>query len=157
MKHLLLALLLCSSAASADFKYNGDLLLHLMNGEQRSQIFELSLTTEARAYLFQAGAQRARLPTPPQKYSLSLILQNEREVWVTDFAAQPLQAFSLQIADYQINLLQDPQARAARGRFVLQVGEESYYFSRGPAQINFILNQDGITEIEVRGMFKPHR
>lgn len=157
MKHWVLVLLLFSCIVKADFNHTGDLQLHLLNGDQRSQAFVMSLTTEAGAYLFQVGTQSARLPSPPQKYSLSLVLQQDREVWVTDFANQALQAFTLTIANYQFSLKQDPIATNARGRFVLQIGEESYYFGRGPAQINFLLNENGITEIEIRGMFKPRR
>lgn len=157
MKHWVLVLLLFSCIVKADFNHTGDLQLHLLNGDQRSQAFVMSLTTEAGAYLFQVGTQSVRLPSPPQKYSLSLVLQQDREVWVTDFANQALQAFTLTIANYQFSLKQDPIATNARGRFVLQIGEESYYFGRGPAQINFLLNENGITEIEIRGMFKPRR
>jgi len=157
MKYLVLVLLLFSWATKADFNYNGDLQLLLLNGEQRKQEFPLTLTREAGAYVFQVGGQSTRLPAPPQKYSLSLVLQHDREVWVTDFTDRPLQAFTLNIANYQLSLIQDPKARSARGFYVLQVGEERYYFGRGPAQINFLLSQDGITEVQIRGMFKPSR
>lgn len=157
MKYWVLALLVFIGQAKADFNYNGELQLHFLNGKQTTAPFVMSLTTEAGAQLFRVGNQNARLPMAPQKYALALVLQRDREVWVTDFADQPLQAFSLSIADYQLRLLQDPQATQARGRFVLYVGEEMYYFGRGPAQINFVFGQNGITDIEVRGMFKPRR
>lgn len=157
MKLLVLALLFVSFCSHATFNYEGELKLHLTTGEQRTQKFPLALIREAGGYLFYVGAQSARVPAPPQKYALSLILQHDRDVWVTDFTDQPLQAFTLSIADYEIRLKQDPQATAARGRFILEFDNETYFFGRGPAQINFKLEPSGIVDIEIRGMFKPRR
>ncbi|GHG64080.1 hypothetical protein GCM10010919_10390 [Alishewanella longhuensis] len=157
MRFLVLALLLVSFCSQATFNYEGEVALHYVNGEQRTQKFSLALTREAGNYLFQVGSQSARVAAPPQKYALSLILQHDREVWVTDFTDQPLQAFVLTIADYKIILKQDQQATAARGKFILQFGDETYFFGRGPAQINFKLEPSGIVDIEIRGMFKPRR
>lgn len=157
MKYFVLVLWLFSFVAQADYRYEGELQLQLLNGEQHTQVFPLALTREAGSYLFQVGAQNVRLPAPPQKYALSLILQAEREVWVTDFISQPLQGFSLNIAEYKISLRKDPEARTARGNYVLTFNDEVFYFSRGPAQINFNFNNNGIAEIEIRGMFKPRR
>ncbi|CAM5192281.1 hypothetical protein [Alishewanella longhuensis] len=157
MKCLVLALLFVSFCSHATFNYEGEVKLHFTNGEQRTEKFSLALIREAGSYLFYVGAQSARVPAPPQKYALSLILQHDREVWVTDFTDQPLQAFTLHIADYKIVLKQDPQATTARGKFILQFEDETYFFSRGPAQINFKLEPSGIVDVEIRGMFKPRR
>lgn len=157
MKYLLLALLFVSFCSHATFSYEGEVKLHFTNGEQRTQKFPLALVREAGNYLFYVGTQSARVSAPPQKYALSLILQHDREVWVSDFTNQPLQGFSLSIADYNIVLKQDQQATAARGRFILEFGDETYFFSRGPAQVNFKLEPSGIVEVEIRGMFKPRR
>lgn len=157
MRFLLLLLLLISSNSYATFNYEGEVKLTLTSGEQLTQKFAFGLTREAGNYIFQVGSQSAKVAMPPQKYALSLILQQDREVWVTDFIDQPLQAFTLQIADYKIVLKQDPQATAARGRFILEFDGETFFFSRGPAHINFKLEPAGITEVEIRGMFKPRR
>ncbi|WP_237709368.1 hypothetical protein [Alishewanella jeotgali] len=150
-------MLIFSLAAKADFKLDGQLSLHLSNGEREQKAFPLSLIREQGAYLFSVGELTTRLPSPLQKYSLALVLQHEQEVWVTDFSPQPLQGFNLQLPGYEISLYRDPQARTARGRFVLQMNEELYYFSRGPGQINFLFNDQGISEVRVQGMFKPRR
>lgn len=157
MKSLLLALLFISFCSHATFSYEGEVKLHLTNGEQRTQKFPLALVREAGNYFFYVGAQSARVPAPPQKYALSLILQHDREVWVSDFTNQPLQGFSLSIADYKVVLKQDAQATTAPGKFILQFGDETYFFARGPAHINFKLEPSGIVEVEIRGMFKPRR
>ncbi|MCC5450939.1 hypothetical protein LMJ53_04200 [Rheinheimera sp. UJ51] len=158
MKYVVLAWLLCCSHFSyADFKYHGQLQLQTASGEQRQQIFTLQLKREAGAYEFTVGQQQSRFAMPPQSYSLALILQDDSEVWVTDFINQPLHGFTLQLGQYLIKLSKDDNARSARGRFVLEINDESYYFSKGPAQINFNLSDNGINELQVRGMFKPKR
>ncbi len=158
MKHLVFVVLLCwSSMALANFKYHGELQLQLQSGEQRQQVFTLQLAREDGAYLFTVGKQQVSLPQPPQKYSLSVVLNKDNTVWVTDFVDEPLAGFSLRLGDYQVALSQNPDARSAPGRYVLTFGEEFYYFSRGPAQINFNFDAHGIAEVEVRGMFKPRR
>ncbi len=154
---LVLVLLLLSFNSYATFHYEGKVTLHFLSGEQRTDKFLLSLTRESGSYIFQVGSQSARLPSPPQKYALSVVLQQEREVWISDFAKQPLQAFTLEIAEHKIELKRAPQATTARGGFVIQYGNEEFFFGRGPAQINFNLKQSGIVDIEIRGMFKPRR
>lgn len=158
MRLLLFSLMLVLSfSVKANFSYNAELEMQLLNGEHRKQHFPLSLTREAGVYLFKVGTQNARLPAPPQKYALTVVLQQDRELWVPDFIDKPLQAFKLSIAGHEISLKREPQAKAARGQFVLQFGKDTYYFGRGPAQINFNLNENGIAEVEIRGMFKPGR
>lgn len=157
MRFLVLTLLLVSFYSHATFNYDGEVTLQFVNGEQRTQKFSLALIREAGNYLFYIGSQSARVSAPPQKYALSLILQHDSEVWVSDFSDQPLHGFTLRIAGYRVVLKQDPQATAARGRFVLQFGDETYFFGRGPAQINFKLEPNGIVDVEIRGMFKPRR
>lgn len=154
---LLIPLLVFSSSLLANFKLEGTLQLHLQNGQQLTQRFPVELTREEGAYQFTAGALRSRLVSPPQKYSLSLILQNNQDVYVTDFSQSPLQGFQLDIAGQRITLSREVQARAAPGRYVVRLNDEIFYFSRGPGQVNFIFNSEGIAEIRIQGMFKPRR
>lgn len=154
--NFLVLLLLMSTKVFADFSVEGKLALQFADGQQQ-QAFPMQLIREQGSYIFSVGSQQTRLNAPLQKYSLALILQNDQDVWVTDFANQPLNGFTLQIAEYEITLRRDPQARAARGRYVVQLNDEIFYFSRGPGQINFVFNQQGIAEVQVKGMFKPRR
>ena len=155
--NFLVLLLLTSTKVFADFSVEGKLALQFADGQQQQQIFPMQLIREQGSYIFSVGSQQTRLNAPLQKYSLALILQNDQDVWVTDFANQPLNGFTLQIAEYEITLRRDPQARAARGRYVVQLNDEIFYFSRGPGQINFVFNEQGIAEVQVKGMFKPRR
>lgn len=93
----------------------------------------------------------------PQKYSLSLILQDDKYVWVSDFINEPLLGFELQIEQYHLRLFQDPEADKAKGNFVLQLNDERFMFSRGPGQVNFMFTEEGIKDVRVEGMFKPRR
>lgn len=152
---LLLGLL--SSQALANFSVDGELELLFANGQEQQQVFTLQLVREQGSYIFTAGKQQTRLNAPLQKYSIAMILQNEQDVWVTDFANQPLHGFNFEIAGHSIKLSRELTARVAPGRYVLRFNGEAFYFSRGPGQINFLFNEDGIKEIEVKGMFKPRR
>jgi hypothetical protein len=156
-KVLGLLLLLISSKVCADFSIEGKLALQFSDGRQQQQVFPIQLIREQGNYLFSAGSQQTRLNAPLQKYSLALILQNDQNVWVTDFANQPLTGFLLEIAGYEIALRRDPQARTARGNYQVQFNDEIFYFSSSPGQINFLFNEQGIAEIQVKGMFKPRR
>lgn len=157
MRLLLLFCVFFSMAARADYHYEGQLQLQVLNGELLSQPFEFSLKQMNQNYQFTIGAQTARLTQPPQRYSVALVLQKEQEVWVSDFTDKPLEAFTLALGDHVIRLEKNAQAKAARGNYILTVGEQQYYFGRGPAQLNFILSPTGISDVEVRGMFKPRR
>lgn len=159
MMRLLLGmmLLVLSPAGFASFQLEGKLQLHYQNGKKVTQTFPIKLTREEGAYQFHAGILKTRLNSPPQKYSLSLILQNNEDIYVTDFTNEPLQAFQLDIAGYSISLSRELHARAAPGRYVVKMNDEIFYFSRGPGQVNFLFNSDGISEVKIQGMFKPRR
>lgn len=150
-------LLVFSTGSLANFKLEGTLKLHFQNGQQLTQSFPITLTREEGAYQFTAGSLRTRISSPPKKYSLSLILQNNQDVYVTDFSQSPLQGFQLDIAGQQITLSRETQARAAPGRYVVKLNDEIFYFSRGPGQVNFLFNDQGIAEVRIQGMFKPRR
>jgi hypothetical protein len=154
---LALTMILLSFGAAADFMIEGKLKLEQADGQKIQKTFPLTLFREEGHYLFSIGEQQTRLPAPPQKYSLYVILQNDEDIFVTDFSQQPLRAFTLDIAEHRLEVSRDPLARTARGRYVLKLDGETFYFSRGPGQINFIFDQHGIKDVTVQGMFKPRR
>ncbi|OYW95149.1 MAG: hypothetical protein B7Z18_03925, partial [Alishewanella sp. 32-51-5] len=102
--NFLVLLLLMSTKVFADFSVEGKLALQFADGQQQQQAFPMQLIREQGSYIFSVGSQQTRLNAPLQKYSLALILQNDQDVWVTDFANQPLNGFTLQIAEYEITL-----------------------------------------------------
>ncbi|MCT8126722.1 hypothetical protein H1D31_11935 [Alishewanella sp. BS5-314] len=159
MIRVLLALIaiLLSFSAAADFLVEGKLKLEQADGQKIQKTFPLTLFREEGSYLFSIGEQQTRLPAPPQKYSLYIILQNDEDLFITDFSQLPLRAFILEIAERRLEVSRDPLARTARGRYVLKLDGEIFYFSRGPGQINFIFDQNGVKDVTVQGMFKPRR
>lgn len=154
---LLLTLLVLSPTALAQFDIDGEGSLLLANGKTVEFDYGFSYYLQEGQYRFIVGRHSLNVPSVPQKYSLALILQQEKAVWVPDFINDPLHGFELTIDDYVIKLYQDDSARQAPGRFVVSLNGELFHFSRGPGQINFYFNEQGIKEVRVEGMFKPRR
>lgn len=159
MLRLVFGFLIClvSNQALANFSITGKLELKFADGQQQQQNYPLQLMREQGSYIFQAGQQQTRLNTPLQRYTIAVILQNEQDVWVTEFANQPLHGFTFDIAGHTLSLSKDPTAKTAPGQFVLRFNDEMFYFSRGPGQINFTFDDQGVAEIQIKGMFKPRR
>lgn len=154
---LALMAIVLSFSAVADFLIEGQLKLEQSDGQKLQQKFPLALFREEGSYQFSIGEQQTRLPAPPQKYSLYIVLQNDEDLFITDFSQQALKAFTLDIAERRLEVSRDPLARTARGRYVLKLDGEIFYFGRGPGQINFIFDENGIKDVTVQGMFKPRR
>lgn len=156
MRSWLLAALLFTMPAQAQFDIDGEGKVSLVNGSEQVFDFGFSFFRQDGTYRFIVGRYSLDVHTVPQKYSLSLILQDDKQVWVPDFINEPLLSFELQIEQYHIRLFQDPEANS-KGNFILQLNDERYQFSRGPGQINFLFTENGIKDVRVEGMFKPRR
>lgn len=153
-----LLMLFFSGQVFADFSIEGKLALQFADGQQQQLLFPIQLFHERGNLVFSVGSQQTQLNAPLQKYSLAVILQeNDHEVLVSDFASKPLHSFKLEIAGHAVELHRDASALEARGRYVLKLNDEKFYFSRGPGQINFIFNDQGITELQVKGMARASR
>lgn len=156
MKAWLLVMLLVTVPALAQFDIDGSGKVVMQNGRQQEFDFGFSLFRQDGRYRFIVGRHSLDVQTVPQKYSLFLILQDEKSVWVSDFINEPLEGFEFAIDEYQIRLFKDAESNA-KGQFILQVNDERFQFSRGPGQINFLFTERGIKEVNVEGMFKPRR
>jgi hypothetical protein len=150
-------LLLLSSAGYAQFDISGAGKIHLIKGGSQPFNFGFSYFRQEGSYRFIVGQHNLIVNTVPQKYSLALILQEDDKVWIPDFVNEPLHGFELEIGGYKLKLYKDAEATAARGNFVFQLNNESFYFNRGPGQINFRFTEDGIKDVRVEGMFKPRK
>lgn len=158
MKYLwLLSLLLLSTSAYAQFDIYGEGTVTLVNGKSQPFDFGFSYFRQDGKYRFIVGRQSVMVPSLPRKYSLAIVLQDEKQVWVADFINEPLTGFDFKLEQYQIKLYQDSNLANARGGFVLQLNDERYFFNRGPGQINFIFTEQGLEEVWIEGMFKPAR
>ncbi|WP_445766069.1 hypothetical protein [Rheinheimera sp.] len=153
---LLLSALLFALPVQAQFDISGEGSVFLVNGTTQQFDFGFSLFRQDGSYRFIVGRYNLDVPTVPQKYSLALILQDDKHVWVPDFINEPLLGFELKIEQYHIKLFQDPKSDA-KGHFIVQLNDERFQFSRGPGQVSFLFNDNGIKEVRVDGMFKPQR
>ncbi len=156
MKVWLLTALLFTLPVQAQFDIAGEGKVYLLNGSEQTFNFGFSFFRQDGTYRFIAGRYHLDVHTVPQKYSLTLILQDDKQVWVPDLINTPLLGFELQLEGYHLRLFQDPQA-SARGDFVFQLNDERFQFSSGPGQVNFLFTEAGIKEVRVKGMFKPKR
>lgn len=156
MKLWLLAALLFTLPAQAQFDIAGEGKVFLQNGSQQAFDFGFSFFRQDGTYRFIVGRHSLDVHTVPKKYSLSVILQDDKQVWVPDFINEPLRGFELQIEQYSLRLFQDPETNS-RGNFILQLNDERFHFSRGPGQISFLFTEKGIKDVRVEGMFKPRR
>ncbi|MDP5134491.1 hypothetical protein ORJ04_00835 [Rheinheimera baltica] len=159
MKYLPLycLLLLVSISSRAQFDITGEGKLYPVKGASQEFDFGFSYIRREGSYRFIVGRYNLTVQTVPEKYALALILQNDQHVWVPDFINEPLVGFELKIENYTIRLYQDTETNPDKANFVLQLNDENYYFSSGPGQINFLFSEEGIKDVNVKGMFKPRR
>lgn len=156
LRYCLLLLLFSSHHVMAQFDLDGTGSVMLANGRTESFDFGFSYYRQDGFYRFIVGRQSINVPSVPKKYSLVIILQDEEFVWVPDFINQPITGFDYNLEQHKIQLYKDEKSQA-RGKYILQVNNEQFQFSRGPGQINFYFTEQGIKEIRVEGMFKPRR
>ncbi|SNY55583.1 hypothetical protein SAMN06297280_2909 [Arsukibacterium tuosuense] len=146
--------LLFSLSAVAQFQLTGNGSYTLQDGETIPFQYGFGYTRKEGQFHFSAGKQSLVVSSLPQKYSLALILQNEDEVWIPDFVNAPISSFDYEISGFEIKLTQEPELKDGRGNFVLHYDGGRYRFNRGPGQVNFIFNDEGIARVEIKGMFK---
>lgn len=156
------SLLLCTAfvfapLSQAQFELDGEGKVTLTDNSSQLFDFGFSYFRQDGTYRFTVGRQSLNVPSVPKKYSVAVILQDNSQVWVPDFINQPISSFELQLEQYSIKLFADPLAVNAPGNFVLQLNDETYYFNRGPGQINFYFTETGIRDVRVEGMFKPRK
>ncbi|WP_214000189.1 hypothetical protein [Arsukibacterium sp.] len=155
MKMLIVVIgLLFSLPAIAQFQLMGNGTYTLQEGDTVAFQYGFGFTRKEGQYHFNAGEQSLIVGSLPQKYALALILQNEDEVWVPDFVNAPISSFDYEISGFEIKLTQEPELKDGRGNFVLHFDGGRYRFNRGPGQVNFIFNDEGIARVEIKGMFK---
>lgn len=149
-------LLLFSTKAFAQFDINGEGTVYLVNGRSQQFDFGFNYFRQEGSYRFIAGRYNLVVQSVPLKFSLALILQDENQVWVPDFINEPLRGFELEIDEYTLKLYQQENDEG-KTVFAFSLNGEVFFFDRGPGQVNFLFNEDGIREVRVEGMFKPRK
>lgn len=145
-------------AASAEFVLQGPLQLTTSKGLTVDKTFGFAFEQSADGYLFRVGAQQLSVAEVPKRYTLSLILHQNAEVWATDFHPEPIQGFRWSIGPHRFHLFKQAQKPARPGDFVLDIDGLRHYFVPGkPIQIHFLFEPHGISELRVEGTLKPKR
>jgi hypothetical protein len=146
--------LLFSLPAFSQFQLMGNGSYTLQDGKTVPLQYGFSYIRKEGDFHFSAGKQSLKVSSLPQKYSLAMILQNDDEVWVPDFVNSPIVSFDYEVGSFILKLTQEPELKDGRGNFILHYDGGRYRFDRGPGQINFVFNDEGIARLEVKGMFK---
>lgn len=154
---LLFTALLFAPLSHAQFDISGEGKVTLSDNSSKTFDFGFSYFRQDGTYRFNAGQHSLNVSSVPKKYSIAVILQDNSTIWVPDFINGPLRSFELNLDQYSIKLFTDPQAVNAPGNVVLQLNNETFYFNRGPGQINFYFSETGIRDVRVEGMFKPRK
>lgn len=160
MQKLLVALCMIglSLPVVADFTIAGPLTLTTKEGQQQQTDFGFAYTGTDAGYVFQAGQQQLAVDEVPKRYTLSLVLYQDSQVWVTDFSKQPLAGFQWQLGRHQLKLYRQVQVPPQPGNMVLEIdGVRHFFIARRPAQVHFLFDDTGIRELRVEGTFKPKR
>ncbi len=158
VKTCLLCLLLWLPSCWAYFVLPGHGQLELLNGSKQQLDFGFAYSQKNGKTIFKAGAQEVEVAELPDKYTLALILHQDKEIWVTDWLNQPLQGFEWVIGKHSFKLSKNTNpknTKRARGGYVLMVDQTPYFFHKNMAQIKFHFSREGIEEIRIEGMFTP--
>ncbi|MDP4529968.1 hypothetical protein Q3O59_13140 [Alkalimonas delamerensis] len=158
MRVWLIALLLFSTHALAQFDVTGSGIAYLKDGSHQTFDFGFTYTRKDGQNVFIVGRQSVNVPSVPQLYSVALVLHHEQFVWATDFINQPLIGFELIIGKHQVKLYQE-DGLAAPGSYVIEIDGVRHQFVRGRniGQLDFNLNDQGLESITPRGLLRPGR
>lgn len=152
--------LLWASNCLASFEMPGQGYAELSCGTSESVDFGFALKKQDESYVFTAGNQQVNVPDVPERYTLVMVLHQDKEVWIPDWFDKPLQSFDWSIAGKRIQLKQNTDSRSidkARGGFVVLVDETPYFFHSNTAQLKFHFNQEGLQDLRIEGMFTAKR
>ncbi len=158
MRVWLIALLLFSTHALAQFDVTGSGIAYLRDGSQQTFDFGFTYTRKDGRNVFIVGRQSVNVPSVPQLYSVALVLHQEQFVWATDFINDPLIGFELAIGEHRIKLFQEEDLNAP-GSFVIDIDGVRHHFvrDRNIGQLDFNLNEQGLESVTPRGFLRPGR
>jgi hypothetical protein len=152
-------LMLFSAAVSADFNFSGQATLQLAEGSKTTLPFGFSFLKAPEGFLFSLGEHQMAVEEVPKRFTLALVLNDQDQVWVTDFSHKPLHGFDWKIAPHSIQLLKQTDLVPKRpGNFTLLIDGVRYHFTekkRGLIHFNF--TETGIDTITVEAMVMPKR
>lgn len=159
---LLLSLLTFSLNAST---FKEDIVYEYITetGIQEKGVFNIILRKENNGYYFNVGSQSTYVPDIPKKYSLFIMIQ-ENKLLALDISKKRLNSLKLKLKEEVIDFGVESQGAFRTRHYAehikiiegVEVKERRYFTSR-PSRINFIINEEGVSEILFEGFFKPQR
>lgn len=157
-RSVLIACILISPIAIADFDYSGQGKLLDEAGQPQNFQFGFSYLQHEGEYKFNAGRLSMSVDEVPKRYTLELVLNDKQQIWVSDFSKKPLLGFEWQIGKHLLQLKKETAPSPQAGKYKLTIDKTDYFFtSKNRGQIHFNFTEKGITEIEVDSMLTPKR
>lgn len=154
----LLACVLLSPVASADFDYSGQGKLFDETGQPQNFQFGFSFLQHEGEYKFNAGQLSMSVDEVPKRYTVELVLNDKQQVWVSDFSKKPVLGFEWQIGKHQLQLKKESAPSPHAGKYKLTIDNTDYFFtSKNRGQIHIKFNATGITEIAVESLMTLKR
>lgn len=154
----LIACVILSPMAHADFDYSGQGTLLDEAGASQNFQFGFSFLQHEGAYKFNAGRLSMAVDEVPKRYTLELVLNDKQQIWISEFSKKPLLGFEWQIGKHQLQLKTEPATSPKSGQYKLTIDKTDYFFtSKNRGQIHFNFTDKGITDIEVDSMMTPKR
>lgn len=150
----LLMIFAIHTPAFAYFEVDGEGIIYLENGETRPFDFGFTFTRKDGRNVFIVGRHSMVVQQVPQKYSLALVLHQERYVWINDFINEPIVGFEFEIDGHKLKLYRE-EGLQQRGSFVIEINGLRHHFSRNIGQINFYFKPQGIDKIEPESFIRP--
>lgn len=152
---LVLAAVLCSFNAAADFNYDGKGSLKYPTGMEKPFTFGFAFEQGENGYFFQVGKQKMSTSDVPKKYSIWLTLHKEEHVFIQEFAKGYFQAFEWDLGEHKVHLKKKVfKDKRVKGDYVLLIDDKEYYFKGTNGQIEVNFNKKGISSITTQGFVK---
>ena len=154
----LLFVAISSPLVLADFEYSGQGQLFDQSGQPQNFQFGFAYIQQDGQYHFKAGQLSIVTEDVPSRYTIELVLNNQEQVWISDFSKQPLVGFNWLIGEHRLELKKESAPKPLAGKFKLTIDKTEYFFtSKHRGQIHFKFTEQGISSIEVGSMMTRKR
>ncbi|WP_018692784.1 hypothetical protein [Algicola sagamiensis] len=157
---LIILLALVSFCCRAEFQLLGSGSALLMDGKRNEIDFGFSyLTKEGAGKTFHVGKQEVSVEDVPEKYTLTILLQNkDKYVWIQEFAPALIETFHWKLGEHVFKLEKNKDSKLTpKGNYVFFIDGEKNYFAQGMGQIIFYFKDDGLDKIETNGLSSKPR
>ncbi|MDP5213006.1 hypothetical protein ORJ66_08115 [Pseudoalteromonas tunicata] len=148
-----LMLSLCSFSCFADFDFAGKGTLTYPTGLKKE--FEFGFSWQATTGQMRIGKKSYAMKELPESYSVALALsQDDKNVWVQEFAKGYFEQFEWALGEHTITLKKQVFSNPVKGDYVLNIDGTDYFFTGRASSLNIEFDEAGIKQITADGVSK---